>query len=398
MNRVLLRWASAWLFLLALASGSAHAHISGFTDTSVQIAASGVRIIYTVPSDNLLELDRASASVREPDAYLAAVRNGWAVESGGERCLINQARSRRLEQLPSYQFELSYVCPAGLDSLSLRYDLFFARWPDHENFVRVYMADQRMRMRFHLEQQRLDVPVRQLLGQWSQSLAPGFFDSDPHRVLKIDGKPTALPKVVVATPSLGSLNLSGTDPGFIKLGLNHIFTGADHVLFVVGLVMLTRRWQRLLVLVTAFTVAHSLTMALSTLGWVRLGPQLTDPLIALTIIYIGLENLWALRRRAVSDPRAEGRALAIRAALVFCFGLIHGVGFSYTLLEMGLREELLGALLFFNLGVEAGQLVIIAVAAPLVALAWRWPWGSKVRLGISAAVAAAGTAMLVSRF
>jgi hydrogenase/urease accessory protein HupE len=300
----------------------------------------------------------------------------------------------------SYQYQFTYVCPDGMDELEIGYSLMFSRWSEHENFVRVFMAGQRQRMRYTSEQQTLTVPVASLLARWGQPLQPGFFDSDPHRVFSADiSDPDApLPKVVQAAPSLGTLDLAQIDPGFIRLGVAHIFGGFDHVLFVVGLVLLNRTWRRLLVLVTAFTLAHSATMALSTLGLVDIPVALAEPLIAASIVYIGLENLWALRRSGAADADTGSRsALLRRAALVFVFGLVHGVGFSYTLRQMGLREDLLGSLLYFNLGVELGQLAVVACVVPALWAVGRLVAVNKVSAGLSTAVVVAGAMMMVGR-
>lgn len=402
-------WRTLAVLLLGLLPGWAQAHVAGYTDTSVQVAATGVRIIYTLPTDSLLELagrmpagnpDReASARPGPPDAYLPAVKAGWVVQAAGERCLLTQAQARALDRLPSYQYQFSYVCPRGLDELTVRYGLFVDKWREHENFVRVFMAGQRMRMRFTADQPQLHVPVASLLAQWRQPLAAGFFAGDPNRGLQDDlqGREGGLPRIAEASPTLGALDFDQIDPGFIRLGLEHIFVGLDHVLFVVGLVMLTHAWRQLLVLVSAFTLAHTLTLGLSTLGLIHFEPRWAEPLIALTIVYIGLENLWALHTAASAGPPAATRSLLRRTLLVFVFGLIHGVGFSYVLREMGLREDLLGSLLYFNLGVEIGQLAIIAAGLPLV-LAWRrLPWGGRLSAAVSAAVACTGVAMLLGR-
>ena len=145
---------------------------------------------------------------------------------------------------------------------------------------------------------------------------------------------------------------------FTRLGLTHILPfGLDHVLFVAGLALLSPRLGPLLAQVTAFTLAHTLTLALSTYGALSLPSRLVEPLIALSIVCVGVEN-------AVS-PRLRSS----RLALVFAFGLLHGLGFAGVLAEMGLpdRHRLL-ALLAFNVGVELGQLAVIALASGVLAL------------------------------
>jgi hypothetical protein len=144
---------------------------------------------------------------------------------------------------------------------------------------------------------------------------------------------------------------------YVTLGITHILPwGLDHVLFVLGLALLSPRLGPLLAQVTAFTAAHTLTLALSSYGVVRLPPSIVEPLIALSIVYVAVEN--------VVSPKLR----ASRVALVFAFGLLHGLGFAGVLGEIGLPEgQRVTALLAFNVGVELGQLAVIALAVALVA-------------------------------
>lgn len=141
---------------------------------------------------------------------------------------------------------------------------------------------------------------------------------------------------------------------FVGLGYVHILPeGLDHVLFVAGLVLgAGRRYRRLLLEISAFTLAHTLTLALGALGWVLIAPGVIEPLIAASIVLVAVENLF---------PREERRH---RLLLVFVFGLVHGQGFAGILRETGLPEAtFLTALLSFNAGVELGQLTVVAALA-----------------------------------
>lgn len=139
---------------------------------------------------------------------------------------------------------------------------------------------------------------------------------------------------------------------YLALGYTHILPrGVDHVLFVVGLLLLSLKLRPILVQVTTFTVAHSITLGLTMYGIVSLPPRVVEPLIALSIAYVAVENL------------VTNELKPWRLGLVFSFGLLHGMGFAGVLKELGLpRSEFLTALLTFNLGVEAGQLTVIALA------------------------------------
>ena len=175
---------------------------------------------------------------------------------------------------------------------------------------------------------------------------------------------------------------------YVGLGFLHILPrGLDHVLFVLGLVLLRLRARELLLQVTTFTLAHTLTLALSTLGWVRLPGEVVEPLIALSIAYVALENLW---------HEEVGR---IRLVVVCVFGLIHGLGFAGVLGDLGMpAEQLVPALVGFNLGVEAGQLTVVAVAAVCLVVFARKDWyHRRIVVPLSLAIAAAGLFMAAQR-
>ena len=152
---------------------------------------------------------------------------------------------------------------------------------------------------------------------------------------------------------------------YLALGFTHILPkGTDHILFVLGIFLLSIHLRPILLQVTAFTVAHTITLALTIYGIVSLSPRIVEPLIALSIVYVAVEN--------VVTPRLT----PWRVALVFGFGLLHGMGFAGVLSQLGLpRAEFLPALLCFNAGVELGQLTVIAVAFLLIGLPFRnRPW------------------------
>jgi hydrogenase/urease accessory protein HupE len=150
---------------------------------------------------------------------------------------------------------------------------------------------------------------------------------------------------------------------FVVSGIEHILIGPDHILFLIGLLLLGGTRWRLTAIVTSFTIGHSITLSLAALDIVSPPSRLVEPLIALTIIVVGADNLMVLRARQAPDPTASD----IRAWLAAAFGLIHGFGFASVLKEFGLPRAALGWSLFsFNLGVEIGQLFIVVVAAGLL--------------------------------
>jgi hypothetical protein len=143
---------------------------------------------------------------------------------------------------------------------------------------------------------------------------------------------------------------------FTAAGIHHIAIGPDHILFIVGLLLLGGRLLRLLAIVTAFTLGHSITLSLAALGVVNPPASVIEPAIALSIVYVGADNLLAPGGRDV------------RPWIALFFGLVHGFGFAGVLREIGLPPRALGVSLFsFNLGVEIGQAIIVVVVASLLA-------------------------------
>ncbi|HWW64545.1 MAG TPA: HupE/UreJ family protein [Sphingomonadaceae bacterium] len=196
---------------------------------------------------------------------------------------------------------------------------------------------------------------------------------------------------------------------FIEMGIMHIFTGVDHMAFLLGLVLISRRLRDLIFVVTGFTIGHSLTLALAVTGIIRPHAEFIDALVALTIALVGAENIAVATRRPTIVALWTGGALALMAALrlmgigllppllligaaifaanylmvsghlrdagrlrllvTLVFGLIHGFGFAADLLESRLPPEKLAEILFgFNMGVEIGQLTVVLVITGLVAL------------------------------
>lgn len=177
---------------------------------------------------------------------------------------------------------------------------------------------------------------------------------------------------------------------FLILGLEHIWTGYDHLLFLFGLLLVCRSLRSVAAIISCFTLAHSLTLAVATLGWIHLTARFVEPAIAASIVFVGVENLL----RGGNEPRW-------RWALTFAFGLIHGFGFASVLRELGVGADgrgIVAPLFTFNLGVELGQLVIAALVLPLLQSLRRHSF--FLRRGVpalSALVALLGTYWFVER-
>lgn len=176
---------------------------------------------------------------------------------------------------------------------------------------------------------------------------------------------------------------------YLTLGYTHILPyGLDHILFVLGLYLLSTHLRPLLIQVTAFTVAHSITLGLGLYGVVNVPASIVEPLIALSIVYVAVEN--------ILTPRLT----AWRTAIVFLFGLLHGLGFAGVLHELGLpRADYVTGLISFNIGVELGQLSVIAIAFFATGFWFRTrPWyRARIVIPASVAIAAIGLYWTVER-
>jgi hydrogenase/urease accessory protein HupE len=173
---------------------------------------------------------------------------------------------------------------------------------------------------------------------------------------------------------------------FVREGILHIFTGYDHVAFILTLILAVQSWRQLGLVVTSFTAAHSVTLAMATLGVVTLPARFVEPLIALSVLIVAVD--------AIARPQAKART-----SMAFGFGLVHGLGLSNVLRDLGLSgRELLPALLGFNVGVELGQLAIVAPMFLLVLrLRKRETAFARSRNMLCAGVAVAATIWLVVR-
>lgn len=179
------------------------------------------------------------------------------------------------------------------------------------------------------------------------------------------------------SPTVNRPSRSTMPGGFFLLGIEHVLTGFDHLLFLFVALIVCQRFSTALSVITSFTLAHSLTLALATLGFVRVPGRLVEIVIAASIVYVALENLFG----------KDGARW--RWALTFAFGLVHGLGFASVLAEFGVGSgaKAVAPLLLFNLGVEAGQIGLAALVLPLL---WRMQQSPALaRVGIPACSAVA---------
>ncbi len=338
-----------WLAILVAAAaamfvGVAGAHQGGTTGyATVSVAGQSVRYALSLPGEGLGD---AARDLRE---FAAAVARHVAIDADGAACSGVPAETRPPSAgRANVEIVVLYACAAPVRTLSIRDGIDALLGVDHHTIADI---------------------------QWPGGARQVIFEK---------GQRTA--SVVVASGASSEAGAADKFVFYLGLGIEHIIGGIDHLLFLLALLALsTSLWQTVKI-VTAFTVAHSITLSLAALGLVDVPSSIVEPLIAASIVWVAAENLLA--------PGGAGRRWLIAAF----FGLIHGLGFASALVELGLsRDVLLKALIGFNLGVELGQLAFVAVVLP--PLVWASRPGRLPRLpqGLSVGVALVGAVWLVER-
>jgi hydrogenase/urease accessory protein HupE len=337
-----------------LVASPAAAHPAPFSYVDLRISAQAVDAAFVLhvfdlghglevdPADQFL--DPAFATARLP-GLAALITSRLQLMAAGRALTASVIGVEPVPDRHAVRVTLRYSVSALPGSVTLS-GVMFPYDPEHQTFVNVYEGE---------------------------ALTQAMIDSRRTRFEYFSGSPQGR-SAVVAT--------------FLPAGVHHILIGPDHILFLVGLLLLGGTWRRLALIVTGFTVAHSVTLTLAALNLLRPPEYLVEPAIALSIIYVGADNL--LKR--------DGRDM--RAWIAGAFGLIHGFGFAGVLRDMDLPARALGWSLFsFNVGVELGQLLIVLVMASAMALihSRSETFGRRVVVAGSVAVMAAGTYWFVER-
>ena len=238
---------------------------------------------------------------------------------------------------------------------------------------------------------KVPADAQELIFSWSESFGPLIVrvttpsGADGYSAYLQSGQKTDPISVVGVTPQSGLSVFTS----YIAIGFEHIIPkGLDHILFVVGLFLLSTRMRPLLWQISAFTLAHTISLAMGMLGWVNIPPSIVEPLIAASIVYVSVENIFT-----------SGLS-RWRPFIVFLFGLLHGLGFAGVLSEVGFEQsQFVSGLIGFNVGVELGQLSVIALCFALFG-AWfgRKNWyRAVITIPLSAGVAVIGAYWFIER-
>ncbi|WP_248928081.1 HupE/UreJ family protein [Paenibacillus hamazuiensis] len=329
-----------------LPAAEAHPLNNGYSQISIE--GKTVQYELTIPEPSLLAYDTNKDNKLEPaelDAQRAAleayIRAHLELEtpSGPLPLALNSIETTEKTGIPAVSFRLSFAGQSAVTGLTIRYSLLFDDAdPLHLNFAVITRGND-------MDQTVFDTMNR-------------IYHYEP----------------MVRTNMLGSAWT------FFVQGLKHILGGYDHLLFLLSLVLVAQKLKEIVKIVTAFTIAHSITLFLAATGHIAADSRWIESGIALTIAYVAVENMTA-------------RSFRLRWPVTFLFGLIHGMGFAGAIGEIGLPEQyMISSLLSFNIGVETGQLALVALALPLLLRLQRSP---RYRTGV---VGASALVLLVALY
>jgi len=363
--RARFRWALPLIGVGLAAQAGAHTKSTSYSNWRIEGPI--VHVSYTIPLVETARLNRPGETQPPNERVADYLAERLSVSAGEKPCLLAGSPKPLAATVQFRRFEATFHC-ATAAGITLHSGAFFDLVPSHVSLAQVQTAD----------------------GRVTQQI----FTKD-NRTLDTSGKEDGL-----------------SDAGFLKyvqMGIMHIFTGVDHMSFLLGLVLISRRLRDLVFVVTGFTIGHSATLALAVTGVIRPHAEYIDALVALTIAMVGAENISVATHRPEIVAAGTGGVLILMAAGSFLglgglpsllllgsglfasnylmlsghlrdaarlrvvvtvvFGLIHGFGFAADLLELRLpTARLFSILLGFNLGVEVGQLSLVLVALGLVAL------------------------------
>ncbi len=343
---------------LVLGSSAARAHDADIIYAQVRRAQADspeVRSLLTMTAATLELLLPADAngdgtvSQEDLEARRAALKVGlWdalPLTAAGAACTVREHSARRRETY--VELSATYICPPG--PLRQTFTVLSLLPSNYKVVLGTFGGGESGQLFADARQPTVDFPERGAQG--SSALVSGF-------------------------------------GGWVQLGMKHIFEGIDHLAFLLALLLVGGSLKRVLLMVTSFTVAHSLTLGATALGFILLDEQRTrwvEAAIAVSIIYVAVENLVLRQHRH-------------RALITFLFCLVHGFGFASVLSGYGLGEQVVSGLLGFNLGVELGQAAIVLALLPLMRLIQRRPsahlWTVRV---LSTVILVAGVGWLVQR-
>jgi hydrogenase/urease accessory protein HupE len=351
-------------FFLAVQTVQAHEYSSSFT--VLELTKPETILTFTLDEISVIELvggDQNDDGILEPDEFetvknniLSVISENVLVKINGEEqswSNISKLYMDREASEPQLYLEAIFTAVSPSQSISLTDNLYLNdRSTNYVNLLKVDYGD--------------NYSTAAIAGKdrnWSMLLTETDYAGLP-----LERKPVEL----LELENLNSqhANTSGWF-SFLKLGMDHILFGFDHLLFLLALLILRQSFKQIAFIVTSFTIAHSITISLTVLGWIQVPSMIVEVIIALSICYVALENIF---RKNINN----------RALLTFFFGLIHGMGFAGILLEMNIpKKDLAVNLASFNIGIEIIQLAIVILLLPFLNRLYRYKNYNKVLISVS---------------
>lgn len=359
-------------------SVGAHASSAGYSD--IKVGADTVQYHLSILEADFVHIfpDKPDGGDKISDKQLSSsiealtklVDDGLIITGDGKvgSGVITAVKHEKRATMEMIGMDIRYKFAAPVKQYLMQYNFFWYSGVDvnHSNYATIQVGGQ---------------TIQQVLGSQNyivQIQGPGAAAGNPSAVAApaaLDAKPAVN---IAATSWVSTLKT------YVLMGMKHIWSGLDHMLFVLGLLLAAeQRVWKIVRLITAFTVGHCITLVLSSLEVAYLSPKIVEPLIALSILYIAVENIWKRKESA-------------RVIVTLLFGLVHGFGFA-EVLRGTLSGHMALPLFSFNLGVEIGQLVVVAIVIPLLLWIKRLPVQIKWNQYASGIIGVFGLYWLIER-
>ncbi|GLX65753.1 HupE/UreJ family protein [Paenibacillus glycanilyticus] len=343
--------AGLWLFFMAM-GGTAEAHFAstGFSDITVKDKSMEYNVFLLEKEllEALPEIDTdgngriSTDELSGGNAVLTEMAHDRLIVTGDGKIgagVVLAAKQAEKAKMPMIEIDINYDFGEPVDRYMVQYNFYDGTNPDHRSYATIRMGQQ---------------SIVQVINSSNNILQmEGYHGSDANRPDADDAaQGDAQPSPITAASSWTSVLKE-----YVTMGMEHIWSGADHMLFLCGLILAsgTSGWT-MLKLVSAFTVGHSITLVLSALDLASLSPLIVEPLIALSIVFIAFETMFRKK-----FPKLQGKQIAVTVM----FGMVHGFGFA-EILHGTMAGNIALPLFSFNLGVEIGQLVVLAIVIPIL--------------------------------
>ncbi|MBP1966415.1 HupE/UreJ family protein [Paenibacillus aceris] len=361
-------------------AGSAGAHFSSTGYSDIKVGADTIQYHLSILESDFVHIfpDKPDGGDKISDKQLTSsmealtklVDDGLIVTGDGKigSVVITGAKHEKRASMDMIGIDIRFKFAATVKQYLMQYNFFWYSGVDvnHSNYATIQVGGQ---------------TIQQVLGSQNyivQIQGPGAAAGNPSAV--------AAPSALDAKPAvnLEATSWLSTLKTYVLMGMEHIWLGLDHMLFVLGLLLAAeQRVWKIVRLITAFTIGHCITLVLSSLEVAYLSPKIVEPLIALSILYIAVENIWKQKESA-------------RVIVTLLFGLVHGFGFA-EVLRGTLSGHMALPLFSFNLGVEIGQLVVVAIVIPVLLWIKRLPLQIKWNQYASGIIGVFGLYWLIER-